>query len=1204
MKYICYLLVLLMFPLISLAQFTISGRILNQADTKPVADASVFLSGATTGDNTAADGTFTLKNIKPGKYELVVSIVGFERYSQPVVVNADMKLPDLVIFPKTIALNEVKIKPRDDAEQAHDLTLFRSYFLGTSELAKQCTITNPEILDLDYDEASGILKASSADFLVIQNTALGYQIKYLLVDFLLDTKNNLISYKGFALFNEIKGTAGQTREWQKTRREVYENSTQHFLRSLLNDELGGEGFQAQKLVWYNNPERPDDALIDKKIAQFKVANNHDSLSYYTKKQKLPQAFQKLISTPLSKADLLKANVQKGVNILHCDNCTLYIAYSKSHHFRASLQVSRLNDPNNHEGTLVSFNAANYSALFDDNGSLVDPNSLSLSGAWANNRIAELLPLDYEDNKGEGSSADSTIIPALSDKLNAFMAKHLVEKAYLHLDKPAYFWGDTIWYKAYIVIGAQHQLSTLSGVLHVELIGPGDSVIRRQALQLTEGVAWGNMLLSRGLKQGDYRIRAYTSWMRNSGPEYFYDQKLQIAGLNRDTVAPQKTTAVNSDVQFFPESGYMVNGIRSKIAAKVVNTAGFGEFVKGTIEDNSGNVVADFETQHLGMGSFFITPQTGKTYRAIIKTGENSFVTELPAALASGFVLSVNNKQDSIYVTVSANSPLFKEKQHHKFYLLGQLGGKIYYTFSGRLDNEAVTTAIDKARFPSGILQLTLFSASGEPLNERVVFIQNNDALKLSLLSPIMAVKPRQNVTLTLNARDSNSPVMGTFSVSVFKEGHPYADEVNENTILTNLLLTSDLKGFIEKPNYYFMDQNDQTRADLDLLMMTQGYRRFEWKRALTGADEPLAYQPEKALELSGSLKTSSGVAIPNGKVMLSAMQDAYFADTLTDVNGNFKFRGLVLPDSTRILLSSRKANDSRNVVINIKTDYPPVPTLTQHQNRVAVSPEMEASIQKNYVEYQQQLKNDSLKNVRQLKEVSIRAQRLEMNPVLSISSNLNGPGHADQVISDKQLADCIDLSDCILAKATGIKFKNGRFYTYRSQAHINTIADASGMAEVVEAAMVVIIDGNVLDDSHIDDVSPRDIASIEILRSGANLAIYGSAASGGAFVITTKRFDNADYKNTATPGLLVYRFPGFIKERAFYSPKYTATSTDPQQPDLRNTIYWNPNLITDKNGNVNFNYYNADGAATYRVVIEGIDDNGNLGRLVYRYKVE
>jgi len=1199
------LLVLLLFPLISLAQFTISGRVLNQADTKPVAGVSVFLSGATAGDNTAADGTFTLKNIKAGKYELVVSIVGFERYSQPVVVNTDMRIPDLVIFPKAILLNEVKIKPRDDAEQLHDLTLFRSYFLGTDELAKQCTIINPEVLDLNYDEASGVLKASSTDFLVIQNMALGYQIQYQLVDFLLDTKNNLISYKGFTLFTEMRGTAGQRREWQKTRQEVYENSIQHFLRSLLNDDLDGEGFQIQKLVWYDNPERPDDKLIDKKIAQFTAVNNRDSLLYYTKKQKLPKTFQKLISTSLNRADLMKAGVQKNANILHCDNCMLYVAYSKSHRFRANLQVNRLNDPNNNEGTLVNFNAANSSALFDDNGCLTDPNSLTLSGAWANNRIAELLPLDYEGNKEGSSRADSTIIPGLANKLNAFAAKHLVEKAYLHLDKPAYFWGDTVWYKAYTVIGAEHKLSAFSSVLHIELIGPGDSVVRRQVLQLTEGVAWGNLLLSRDLKPGDYRIRAYTNWMRNAGPEYFYDQKLQIAGLNSANTAIQKTTASNPDVQFFPESGYMINGVRSRIAVKVVSTAGLGEFVKGTIEDNSGSVVADFETQRLGMGSFFITPQAGKTYRAIIKTGESSFVTELPAARESGFVLSIVNKQDSIDVTVSANAPLFKEKQHSRFYLLGQLGGKIYYTFLGKLDNTVVTWAINKTRFPSGILQFTLFSESGEPLNERIVFIQNNDVLKLSLSNPVVIAKARQNIKIELNAKDNdNNPVMGSFSVSVFNEGHPYADEENESTILTNLLLTSDLKGYIEKPNYYFMAQNDQNRANLDLLMMTQGYRRFEWKRVLTGVDESLAYQPEKALELSGSLKTSSGVAIPNGKVMLSAMQDAYFADTLTDVNGNFKFRGLVLPDSTRILLSGRKANDSRNVVININTDYPQVPKLLQHQTNAALTPEMQAAIKRSYVEYQQQLKNDSLKNVRQLKEVSIRAQRLEMNPVLSISSNLNGPGHADQVISDKQLADCIDLSDCILAKATGIKFKNGRFYTYRSQAHINTISNPSGGTEIVETAMAVIIDGNVMDDSHIDDVSPRDIASIEVLRSGANLAIYGSEASGGAFVITTKRFDVVDYKNTSTPGLIVYRFPGFIKAREFYSPKYVASATNPQQPDLRNTIYWNPELITDKNGNISFNYYNADAHGTYRVVIEGIDDNGNLGRLVYRYKVE
>jgi outer membrane receptor protein involved in Fe transport len=153
--------------------------------------------------------------------------------------------------------------------------------------------------------------------------------------------------------------------------------------------------------------------------------------------------------------------------------------------------------------------------------------------------------------------------------------------------------------------------------------------------------------------------------------------------------------------------------------------------------------------------------------------------------------------------------------------------------------------------------------------------------------------------------------------------------------------------------------------------------------------------------------------------------------------------------------------------------------------------------------------------------------------------------------------------------------------------------------------MVIIVDGNIMDGSHLNDLDASNISSIEVLKSGSYLAVYGSNAPGGALVITTKRGSGSSYVTSEKPaGLISYPFKGFYKARAFYSPKYIATKTSAQAPDLRNTIYWNPNLVTDKDGKVSFQYFNNDTRGTYRVVVEGIDDNGNLGRQVYRYKVE
>jgi hypothetical protein len=917
-----------------------------------------------------------------------------------------------------------------------------------------------------------------------------------------------------------------------------------------------------------------------------------------------------------------------------------------------------------------------------------------------------------------AGADSALIN-ITSRLKTYASDHVIEKAYLHLDKPSYFFGDTIWYKAYTVVGEHHQLSALSGVLYVELIGPKDSVITRQTLHLTSGVSWGDFTLSRKLAPGNYHIRAYTNWMRNAGPEYFFNHEFTLGAPQPALITDKLSAPPNPDVQFFPEGGELVNSLRSRVAVKAVNANGLGEDINGTVEDNDGNVIADFATQHLGMGVFAMTPQSGKTYKAKINgTGGSSFTVDLPKAKEEGFTLMLNNRgKDSIYLSVAANARLFKEKQNTRFYLVAQAGGKVYYTAAGRLENPVFSATIEKVRFPSGIVQFTLFSESGEPLNERIAFIRNNDTLKLNLNSPSNTYTTRQKVVIGLDAKDDeNKPTTGSFSVSVINESRLGIDQTAESTIYNNLLLTSDLKGYIEKPNYYFLNPTDQTRADLDLLMLTQGYRRFEWKNVLSNTNPPVAYQPEKLLELAGNIQTPSGKPVVNGKVTLTATRENFFADTTTDANGNFKFTNLDLPDTAKIVLNARKAHEGKNVTIFVKkADFAAV--IKQKQITTSLSHELQAIMQKNYAEYRQQQKDDSLKSVRQLKEVTItarkvskpdiynnygtipehladmkkvneylsiddalksvipgmfyinghyyvgrydsrnmvaliindspaseddlhfyspkeidnirlidktglsqatlriatkryagtdttstyklkevniKARKIVQGPDLSGSANMNGAGHADQVITGDKLQGCITLSDCLNGKVFGVSFKDGMAYNMRSQTTLGGTPP-----------MIIILDGNILDASHLNDVNATDISSIEVLRSAAFLTIYGSNAPGGALVITSKHGGQNSYVTSESPsGLITYPFKGFYKARAFYSPKYKGPKTETQPFDARNPVYWNPNIITDKDGKASFEYFNADTKGIYRIVIEGIDDNGNLGRQVYKYKVE
>ncbi len=218
-----------------------------------------------------------------------------------------------------------------------------------------------------------------------------------------------------------------------------------------------------------------------------------------------------------------------------------------------------------------------------------------------------------------------------------------------------------------------------------------------------------------------------------------------------------------------------------------------------------------------------------------------------------------------------------------------------------------------------------------------------------------------------------------------------------------------------------------------------------------------------------------------------------------------------------------------------------------------------------------------------LEEVTITEKK---NPAKN-SSNLNGAGHADFVLTADQLSTCVTLSQCLQGRLPGVIFRGNIPYLMRSQ---NT-------------PIQLIVDGMQMEADFLDNVVPSDVESIELLKSIGNTAIYGSQGGGGVIIITTKRGDGGRSSNRYAPGIVTFNPKGFTVSREFYSPKYDAASTS-SRADLRTTIYWNPQVVAGADGKAKFEFYNADEPGNYRVVIEGIDALGHLARKVYTYDVK
>ena len=791
-----------------------------------------------------------------------------------------------------------------------------------------------------------------------------------------------------------------------------------------------------------------------------------------------------------------------------------------------------------------------------------------------------------------------VIPSVTAKLSNYNANHSVEKAYLQFDKPYYAIGDTIYFKAYLTLGAQHRLSALSGILYADLIDPGNKVTRSIKLQVLAGTAHGDFVLVDTLTKGNYRVRAYTNWMRNNGPYSFFEQVIPvgIASAKRNpesgepvAVKPAKKGVLSkADIQFLPEGGTLVAGNYSTVAFKAIAPNGLGLAINGTLKDNEGNEITAFASTHLGMGAFSFVPQAGKIYTANITYANGlTQAINLPVAVNSGYTININNTNpDTISLRIAAGS----ESPQEKLNIVAQSGGIVYYAAESGPFSKFFTAVIPKSKFPTGVVQLTLFSQNGEPLNERLVFISNHNQLKLDLKA-LKTYATRQKVNIGIKAGDKNKkPVTGSFSVAVTDETAVPVDEQNENTILTNLLLTSDLKGTVEQPNYYFTNVTEKTQADLDLLMLTQGYRQFTWKQVLDDNPLQLAYQPEKLLQVSGRVikwnKPSAGA-----KVSLVSSKGGFFmTDTLADKDGKFTFTDLAFADSTKFVVQSKVRKGQSAITLELDTlpaPGPPVIASAFNNSDNSTMAGMPAYLANQRQFYDEQQKYGINKHAILLKEVKIKSKK----DFVKRSENMNGPGNADQVVTADDLKELVGatLSFRLKSKLQGlVGFNRGIPYSSR---------------HMVPGPMLIVVDGGYLDYDQFDDLNPDRIQSIEVLVSPNYATIYGTKGGSGVLVITTKRGPDYTYERF-TPGVVTIHPKGFYKTREFYSPQYDNPKVNARIGDYRSTIYWNPDLITDKDGNASFGFFNSDNKGTYRVVIEGIDADGNLGRQVLRYKVE
>lgn len=493
------------------------------------------------------------------------------------------------------------------------------------------------------------------------------------------------------------------------------------------------------------------------------------------------------------------------------------------------------------------------------------------------------------------------------------------------------------------------------------------------------------------------------------------------------------------------------------------------------------------------------------------------------------------------------------------------------------------------------------------MNERLIFVRNQGLFNLKAETTDTVYQRGQKVKVTVKATDKNDrPLVTYLSAAVTDETRLPEEPNNESTIFSHLLLTSELKGYVDKPGYYFNSKNDKAGADLDILMLTQGYRRFEWKRVLNDSLAQRTFQPEKIARVSGKIKNMEGKPVPFGSIsLLSAGKTFFFLDTVADKDGNFVFEHFPVSDSARYIIQATDKRLRQKTLIQLDRTIPPEITTNRYvpDESVNESNNLSAYFNFNKKFHQQQINRGIGKQSILLKEITVRETKIKM--AVKHSANLNGPGTANDVITAEQLPKgCLVFADCIAGHLHGIKYGGQNFY-YGFFPTLVLIDGVEVPGNLVFKNFKMTNSTGPSQAEVLDGLNMNDVASIEIIRDASLAAVYGTKGAGGVIIITMKTFEDMMPEASSIKTHFVYYSPvTYSKARQFYSPLYDKLKLNPALNDLRTTIYWNPDIITDENGSSVLQFYNAGTKGRYRIKIEGVDDKGNLGSVMSYFQVE
>lgn len=824
-------------------------------------------------------------------------------------------------------------------------------------------------------------------------------------------------------------------------------------------------------------------------------------------------------------------------------------------------------------------------------------------------------------RGENPPA-KVIFEQYMNQAQTFADNYPREKAYLHFDNTSYYVGDTIWFKAYVTLAEKQVFSSISRPLYVELVDQAGHVTDKQIIKLSQGEGSGQFVLPQSMLSGYYEVRAYTRWMLAfSDPQYFsrtlpiyqlshsdqLERSISTYELSPSMEKRPEETREKLSLRFFPEGGQLVEGVTSQVAFKAESKNEGNLQLSGTLYTKEGQEITSFETLHDGMGAFEYTPSA---LPAIAKVNfqEKKYEFTLPKALPSGYVLKVDNNAGAISVTVSCNAAT---PQDTLAVFISHQGRPHAYQLIQCQANEPQQFTVLSRKLPAGVLQISLLNRAGNTLCDRFVFASPRAPMQISPKGLKEIYAPYAPIRCELQLNNAiGEPIPGKLSVSIRDAVRSDYMEY-DNNIFTDLLLTSDLKGYIHQPGYYFTESSLRKQKELDILLMVHGWRKYDMTQQIGISPFTPLQLPESQLVLYGQVKSTilknklKDIAL---SVMVKRDAEIITGQTVTDENGHFSIPLEDFEGSMEAVIQTRKVGKERNKDASILIDRHFSPA-TRAYGYKELHPEWG-----NIAHWQQEAeKFDSLymDSIRRadglylLDEVEIKSKRRRQSTNMATKINEQS---IDAYYDIRQAVDQLRDNGKVLTTIPEVMEKlNPLFYwdrsndncTYRqkpicyimdnkilSSTEVNMmLTEIDGLASIIISKGTGGIDDEIIQNSKMSDSNDIDVTELD------KYSIF--------YLIPLPRHDVLNKHETAALGTRQTVMQGYTPALEYYSPAYIDKELYMDKADKRRTLYWNPTVQTDENGKAVIECYNNQYSTPLIIQAETMSNDGKIGSVTY-----